>query len=68
MKLNEEAVKKAYADIINSFLHPPPRLICICGNFEILEADDMCFYKCKNCGGWMSLKRIVENGKTQTKR
>ncbi len=39
-----------------------PRLICICGRFEKSEIEEMYFFKCKNCGGWMSLKRIFENG------
>jgi hypothetical protein len=36
-----------------------PRLICICGNFKAGRPDiAFCFIKCKNCGGWMSYKRI----------
>jgi translation initiation factor 2 beta subunit (eIF-2beta)/eIF-5 len=39
-----------------------PRSICICGQFEKSGIEEMYFFKCKNCGGWMSLKRIYENG------
>jgi translation initiation factor 2 beta subunit (eIF-2beta)/eIF-5 len=38
------------------------RAICICGQFINTGVEDLYFYKCKNCGDWMSLQRIIENG------
>jgi hypothetical protein len=46
--------------IIKHFLYPRLRLICICDNFIRGARDgEMAFFKCKNCGGWMSWERII---------
>lgn len=37
-----------------------PRRVCICGDFEQREVDHRFYgYKCK-CGGWMSVRRLIE--------
>jgi hypothetical protein len=48
--------------IINKFIHPRPRLICTCGNFKPYMQDEMAWYRCIKCGGWMSRKMIHEQG------
>lgn len=50
-------------DIIEGLLAElrKPYLVCICGNFEVSHCiEDRMMYVCKNCGGWMSLKRLCE--------
>jgi hypothetical protein len=46
-------------DIIQKFLYPKLRLICICDNFIVGEHDEFAFIKCVNCGGWKSYERMV---------
>ena len=52
---------KMWRDIMKRW-QPPLYVECICGNFSMGKAmaPHLEFYQCENCGGWMSLQRIVD--------
>jgi len=45
--------------IVNDFLNPKPRLICICDEFKHSGVMEFAFERCANCNGWMSMERLV---------
>ena len=51
-------------EVVRLLLRPKPRLICICNEFDLGERDPVVpdWFKCKNCGGWMSRERMVDMG------
>ena len=38
-----------------------PRQICVCGKFQETLEYEMDFTRCRNCRGWMSAMRIMNN-------
>jgi hypothetical protein len=48
--------------IVNDFLHPKPKSLCICDKPDPLEFDVNYWAKCKNCGQVLSLERCVNLG------
>lgn len=50
--------------VVDEFLHPRPRPVCICGRFAPAERDpEFLFVRCANCAGWMSEERIARAGR-----
>ena len=60
MRTVEPFVSGAIKEIIEQMRKP--RLLCICGAFKDSGKTEYDFFRCANCGGWMSAMRLMENG------
>jgi hypothetical protein len=51
---------KEVKQIVEDFVRPKPRSICICDSPSPSIFDDMYWTRCINCNQWLSIERCVD--------